>query len=72
MQLPKNIGAQDRMARLIGGGVLVVLGLVARPIIGGHLALILVLLGALALFTSYTRTCLAYIPLKMDTNKDGD
>lgn len=65
MDLPKNVGDQDRNIRFIAGGVLVVAGIVTSNII-------FTVLGLVAVGTAYTRTCLAYIPLKMNTMKDGD
>jgi hypothetical protein len=66
MSMPKNVGEKDRTLRLILATVLIIVSF----IVGSTSAQILLTLAALVLlYTSYTRTCLAYIPLKMDTTK---
>jgi hypothetical protein len=65
MDLPKNIGDQDRNIRFIVGGLLVLAGIFTNQYI-------LSILGLVAVGTAYMRTCLAYVPLKINTMKDGD
>ncbi len=65
MNLPKNVGKTDRTIRLAVAGVLVVAG-----ILSGYA--ILSLIGLVLLATGYTGVCPAYIPFKIDTNKDRE
>ena len=64
MNLPKNVGSQDRNIRFAVGGLLVLAGIFTGNIL-------LSVLGLVAVGTGYMRTCLAYVPLKIDTTK-GD
>ena len=66
MNLPKDVVKMDRNIRLAVGGILVLLGLVASST---GAKVVLTLLGLVALATGFMGTCLAYIPLKMDTTK---
>ena len=61
----KNIGAQDQKIRYIAGGLLVVAGIFLSW------NWLLIILGAIAIGTAYTGTCLAYIPLNINT-KEGE
>jgi hypothetical protein len=65
MNLPKNIGNTDRNLRLAGAGILVLLGIVTHKAI-------LTILGLVVLATAAVGTCPAYIPLKINTKKEGD
>jgi hypothetical protein len=65
MNLPKNIGNIDRNLRLAGAGILVLLGIVTHKAI-------LTILGLVVLATAAVGTCPAYIPLKINTRKEGD
>lgn len=65
MTLPKNVGRTDRTIRLAVAGVLVVAG-----VWSGYAVLSLIGLAVLA--TGYTGVCPAYIPLKINTNKEAD
>lgn len=71
-KLPKNIGKQDRNIRFAIGGLLVLLALLGRNALGGGFSTILVIIGLIVLATAYIGTCLAYIPLQMDTRKDDE
>jgi len=66
MSLPKNVGDKDRTLRLIVATVLIILSF----IVSSASAMILLSVIALVLLaTSYTRTCPAYIALKIDTSE---
>ncbi|MFC1668962.1 DUF2892 domain-containing protein [Spirochaetota bacterium] len=64
--MKKNIGEEDSYIRLLLGTTFLVHIIILEPGIVG--TIILALLGALFLFTSYTRSCPLYIPLKINTN----
>jgi hypothetical protein len=66
MALPKNVGARDRNIRIIVATVLLVLSFIVGSV---PLKMVLSLIALVLLVTSYTRTCPAYIALKMDTTK---
>jgi len=63
MNLVKNVGQTDRNIRYAAAGVLVLLG-----IIGGTWWM--TLLGLVVLATAYFGTCMAYMPLNIDTTKN--
>jgi hypothetical protein len=65
MNLPKNIGATDRNIRFAAAGILILFGI----IIGKG---ILTILGLVVLATAAVGTCPAYIPLKINTKKEGE
>ena len=65
MNFPKNVGDQDRNIRFIAGGLLVLAGIFTGQII-------LTVLGLIAVGTGYMRTCMAYVPFKINTMKEGD
>jgi hypothetical protein len=62
----KNIGIQDRNIRYGAGALLLVAGLLLG------MNWLLIILGAVAIGTAYFGTCLAYVPLKIDTRKEGE
>ncbi len=64
MSLTKNVGKTDRAIRLAVAGLLVLLGIWLHQPILSVIGLVLVVTGA-------TGFCLAYIPFKINTNKDG-
>lgn len=65
MTLPKNVGKTDRNIRLAVAGLLVVAGILSgQPILS--------LIGLVVLATGFFGTCPAYIPFKLNTNKDED
>jgi hypothetical protein len=64
MNLVKNVGKTDRNLRLAAGGLLVLGGILTG-------SALLTILGLVVLATGATGTCLAYIPLNINTNK-GD
>lgn len=66
MDFPKNVGDMDRKVRLVIGG-----GLIIADILNRELGLF-TLVGALLVGTAYMRTCLAYVPLNINTAKEGD
>jgi hypothetical protein len=68
MALPKNVGERDRTIRLIASAVVITLSFFMP---GMPLQLLLTLVALILLLTTWTRTCFAYIPLKIDTTK-GD
>jgi hypothetical protein len=63
MTLIKNVGKTDRNIRLAAGGVLVFLGIITNTVL-------LSILGLVVLATGAIGTCPAYMPLKINTNKD--
>ena len=65
MNLPKNVGDQDRNIRFVVGGLLVLV-----DILSAH-TLWLSAIGAILVGTAYMRTCMAYVPLGIDTTKKG-
>ncbi|EGV29158.1 hypothetical protein ThidrDRAFT_3350 [Thiorhodococcus drewsii AZ1] len=62
MTLPKNVGTMDRNIRLAVAGVLILAGLIANSVL-------LDILGLIVLATGAFGTCLAYVPLKIDTTE---
>lgn len=64
MALPKNVGERDRTIRLVTATVLIVISFLVGSV---PLQMLLTLIALVLVITSWTRTCLAYIPLKMDT-----
>ncbi|MEJ2385918.1 MAG: DUF2892 domain-containing protein [Chromatiaceae bacterium] len=65
MNLPKNIGATDRNVRLAAAGILILFGIIIGKAI-------LTILGLVVLATAAVGTCPAYIPLNINTKKEGD
>ncbi len=63
--MKKNIGQTDRTIRLAVAGLLVLCG------IWLHLWFLSVIALALVV-TGFTGICPAYLPFKIDTNKDGE
>lgn len=63
MTLIKNVGKTDRNIRLAAGGVLVFLGIVNSTVLFSIIGLVVLATGAIG-------TCPAYMPLKINTNKD--
>lgn len=68
MSLPKNIGQMDRNIRLAVAGVLILLGLMVAPV---NLKIILTVIGLIVLATAWLGFCPAYVPLKINTDKDA-
>ena len=67
MSMPKNVGEKDRTLRLIAATVLIILSFIVAS---ASAKMLLSVIAMVLLYTSYTRSCLAYIPLKIDTTKD--
>ncbi|WP_295396242.1 DUF2892 domain-containing protein [uncultured Thiodictyon sp.] len=65
MSLKKNVGQTDRNIRLAAAGVLVLGGVWSN-------LWFLSVIGLILLITSLTGFCLAYVPFKIDTNRDGE
>jgi hypothetical protein len=63
--LPKNVGKTDQTIRMVVAGMLVVAG-----ILSGYAFLSII--GLVVLATGYTGVCPAYIPFKINTNKEAD
>jgi hypothetical protein len=62
--MKQNVGKTDRNIRLGVTGLLVVTGIFAQqPLLS--------LVGLVVLATSVTGFCLAYLPFKIDTNKEA-
>ncbi|NEV62598.1 YgaP family membrane protein [Thiorhodococcus minor] len=57
----QNIGDKDRLVRAILGIAIIVWGISNHSALG--------LIGFVFLATAYYRTCLAYIPMDVDTTK---
>ena len=68
MSMPKNVGDKDRTLRLIAATVLIILSFIVAS---ASAKILLSVIALVLLYTSYIRSCLAYIPLKIDTTK-GD
>ena len=68
MSMPKNVGDKDRTLRLVAGTVLIILSFIVASTFA---KILLTVVALVLLYTSYTRSCPAYVLLKMDTNKDG-
>jgi energy-coupling factor transporter transmembrane protein EcfT len=68
MALPKNIGERDRTIRLIASAVLIVLSFFVPGI---ALQMLLTIIALVLLYTSWSRTCFAYIPLDINTREDN-
>jgi hypothetical protein len=68
MALPKNVGESDRNIRLIASAVIITVSFFMPSM---ALQMVLTAVALVLLFTSWTRTCPAYLPLKIDTSK-GD
>jgi uncharacterized membrane protein len=65
MSLKKNVGQTDRNIRLAAAGILVLAGVWAN-------LWVLSVIGLVLLITSLTGFCPAYLPFKINTNKDGE
>jgi hypothetical protein len=65
MSLTKNVGKTDRNIRLAAAGLLVLAGIWLHQPILSLVALVLLITGALGV-------CPAYIPFKINTNKDDE
>jgi len=63
----KNIGTQDRNIRYAAGALLILAALLNWSSFWW-----LGLLGVVAIGTAYMGTCMAYIPLKINTKKPGE
>jgi hypothetical protein len=66
--LPKNIGELDRTIRLVVATLLIIISFFVASV---PLQLLLTLIALILLATSWSRTCLVYIPLKIDTRKQA-
>ncbi len=69
MTLTKNVGKMDRNIRLVAGGMFVFAALLFSSMM---LKLIMTLVGLVLLATGATGVCPAYMPLKVNTIKDGE
>jgi hypothetical protein len=65
MNLPKNMGKQDKNIRLVAAGLLILAGILTNT-------WWLTVLGLVPLATAATGTCPAYLPLKIDTRKPDE
>ncbi|NEX19941.1 DUF2892 domain-containing protein [Thiorhodococcus mannitoliphagus] len=63
MELVNNVGKQDRNIRFAAGGAAILLGIVTG-------LWWLDIIGLILLATAYFGTCLAYIPLGINTAKE--
>jgi energy-coupling factor transporter transmembrane protein EcfT len=68
MALPKNVGQRDKTIRLVASAIVITLSFFVSPV---AFQMVLTLIALVLLFTSWSGTCLAYLPLKIDTTK-GD
>jgi hypothetical protein len=65
MALIKNVGQTDRTIRLAVAGLLILCGVwLELPILS--------LVGLVVLVTGFIGFCPAYLPFKINTNKDGE
>jgi energy-coupling factor transporter transmembrane protein EcfT len=67
MALPKNVGKRDSTIRLIAAAVIITISFFVP---GMALQMLLTVVALVLLFTSWSRTCFAYMPLKIDTTKN--
>lgn len=65
--MKKNVGKVDRLLRLVGGFILVVISIIMK--VSGTLPIIFMILGILLILTGIGSICPAYIPFKINTNK---
>jgi K+-transporting ATPase A subunit len=63
----KNMGKADKIIRLLIAAVLTVLFL--NHVITGVFGIVLVILAAVFVLTSFVGTCPLYLPFKINTNK---
>lgn len=63
----KNVGLQDRNIRYALGALLIVLAIFDWPDLWW-----VGVLGLIAIGTAYFGTCLAYLPLNINTKKQGE
>ncbi len=63
MDLVKNVGKQDRNIRFVAGGIAILLGIFTGQ-------WLLDIIGLILIATAYFGTCLAYMPLNINTAKD--
>ncbi len=67
MKIVKNVGDMDRIIRIVGGVILLLIGLLLVPTVA--LKVILVLLGLYLAATGFIRFCPLYTALKFTTLK---
>ncbi|MCB1263104.1 MAG: DUF2892 domain-containing protein [Mycobacterium sp.] len=65
--MTKNMGTADRALRLLAGALILVLYL--THVISGGLAIVLGVIAAVLILTSFVGVCPAYLPLKISTLK---
>lgn len=65
--MTKNIGYTDRVLRLIGAAILLILFFTG--ILTGTLGIISVLIAAMLLVTGFVSWCPAYLPFKLTTKR---
>ena len=65
--MTKNMGTADRVLRLLAGALILVLYL--THVISGGLAIVLGVIAAVLILTSFVGVCPAYLPLKISTLK---
>ncbi len=63
MDLVKNVGKQDRNIRFVAGGIAILLGIFTGQ-------WLLDIIGLILIATAYFGTCLAYMPLNINTATD--
>lgn len=65
--MKKNMGNVDRMLRLLGAAVLIVLYLF--NVVSGTLAIVSLVIAAMLIITSFISFCPLYLPFKINTGK---
>ena len=65
--MKKNMGNLDRVLRLLGAGVLIVLYFL--NVITGTLAVVSLVIAAVLILTSFISFCPLYVPFKINTRK---
>ena len=68
--MKKNMGTIDRLLRFVVGAALVILYL-SNSVIGA-LGVVLLIVGAVFVLTSFVSWCPGYVPLGVSTKKDSD
>ena len=69
MKIVKNVGDMDRIIRIVGGVILLLIGLLLVPMTSVALKVILVLLGLLLVVTGFIHFCPLYSLAKFTTIK---
>ena len=69
--MEQNVGGTDQTLRIALGMLLTILGGVSLlgQALGTAVGAVLLLVGLVLLYTGYTRSCMLYVPLGINTNR---